>query len=56
MTYIDILENFGGSQRENSSIEEIETALAVRVNDENPNHHLWEQPGNLVVSLYPSSL
>ncbi len=45
MTYLDILENFGGSQRENSAIREIETALAVRVNDENPNHHLWNNRG-----------
>jgi len=45
MTYLDILDNFGGSQGENSSIGEIETALAVRVNGENPNHHLWNNRG-----------
>ena len=45
MTYLDILESVGGSQRENHAASETKSALAVRVNDENPNHHLWNNRG-----------
>ncbi len=45
MTYLDILENNGGSQAQNRAVSELKTTLAVRVNDENPDHHLWNNRG-----------
>ncbi len=45
MTYLDILENNGGSQAQNRASNEPKTTLAVRVNDENPDHHLWNNRG-----------
>ncbi len=40
MTYLDILENCGGA-----AVETKPSRLAVRVNEENPNHHLWNNRG-----------
>lgn len=45
MTYLDILENNGGSQAQNRASSEPKTTLAVRVNSENPDHHLWNNRG-----------